>query len=202
MKILSILRKLIYKKKIKSFQEYIAISKNTVIDDSFKLDLRNPKKEKKYLCIGQNSVISGSYIFEKESGHIYIGDRVHIGNSIFISINEIIIEDDVTIAWNCLFYDHNSHSTDWQLRSKDTLQEYSDLQQSGNPILNKNWKVVKSAPIKICGKAWIGTGCIILKGVTVGEGAIVAAGSVVVNDVEAWTLVGGNPARFIKKLIN
>lgn len=43
--------------------------------------------------------------------------------------------------------------------------------------------------------------CTILKGVTIGEGAIVAAGSVVTHDVEPWTLVAGNPARFIKKLI-
>jgi acetyltransferase-like isoleucine patch superfamily enzyme len=39
----------------------------------------------------------------------------------------------------------------------------------------------------------------ILPGVTIGEGAVVAAGSVVVKDVEPWTVVGGNPAKVIKK---
>ena len=43
------------------------------------------------------------------------------------------------------------------------------------------------------------TGAIVLPGVTIGEGAVVAAGSVVTKDVEPWTVVGGNPARFIKK---
>ena len=58
--------------------------------------------------------------------------------------------------------------------------------------------MVKTALIKICSKAWIGMNCIILKGVTIGEGAIVAAGSVVTKDVKPWTMVGGNPAVYIK----
>ena len=52
----------------------------------------------------------------------------------------------------------------------------------------------------MCSKAWIGTGVKVLKGVTIGEGAIVAAGAVVTKDVEPWTMVGGNPAVVIKKL--
>ena len=48
--------------------------------------------------------------------------------------------------------------------------------------------------------AWIGFNSIILKGVTVGRGAVVGAGSVVTNDVPDHTVVAGNPARVIKKL--
>lgn len=48
--------------------------------------------------------------------------------------------------------------------------------------------------------AWIGSGAIILQGVTIGENAVVAAGSVVTKDVEANTIVGGNPAKFIKRI--
>ena len=58
----------------------------------------------------------------------------------------------------------------------------------------KNWENVKSAPIKIKDKAWIGFNSIILKGVTIGEGAIVGAGSVVTKDVADYTIVAGNPA--------
>jgi acetyltransferase-like isoleucine patch superfamily enzyme len=54
-------------------------------------------------------------------------------------------------------------------------------------------------PITVEDNVWIATGAMILPGVTIGEGAVVAAGAVVTKDVEPWTVVGGNPARFIKK---
>ena len=54
-------------------------------------------------------------------------------------------------------------------------------------------------PITIEDNVWIATGATILPGVTIREGAVVAAGSVVVKDVDPWSVVGGNPARFIKK---
>jgi acetyltransferase-like isoleucine patch superfamily enzyme len=47
---------------------------------------------------------------------------------------------------------------------------------------------------------WIGFNSIILKGVTIGEGAVIAAGSVVTKDVSPYTIVGGNPAKFLKKI--
>ena len=59
---------------------------------------------------------------------------------------------------------------------------------------------MNTAPIKICDNAWIGMNCIILKGVTIGEGAIVGAGSVVTKSVPPWTIVGGNPAKVIKEI--
>lgn len=54
-------------------------------------------------------------------------------------------------------------------------------------------------PITIMDNVWIATGAYIMPGITIGEGAVVAAGSVVTKDVELWTVVGGNPAKFIKK---
>ena len=54
-------------------------------------------------------------------------------------------------------------------------------------------------PIVIKDNVWVATGAIVLPGVTIGEGAVVAAGAVVTKDVAPWTVVGGNPAKFIKK---
>lgn len=56
-------------------------------------------------------------------------------------------------------------------------------------------------PIIIMDNVWIATGAIVLPGVTIGEGAVVGAGSVVTKNVEPWTVVGGNPVRVIKKRV-
>lgn len=187
-------------KLMRRIRPYVLLAEDSVYGNGFQVDIRQPKSDKVYLKIGSQCIIDGKFIFEKDSGAITIGDRVHIGNSSFISINSIEIGDDVTIAWDCLFYDHNSHSVDWNERMNDTKQEYEDHIRTGNSIKNKNWSVVKSKPIKICDKVWIGTRCTILKGVTIGEGAIVAAGSVVTKDIPPWTMVGGNPAKYIRTL--
>ena len=188
------------KKMMKHIELYVSLSHDSYYCNNFAVDIRFPQNGHTYLETGSHCVLEGSYYFETSGGHIRIGDRVHIGNSSFISINEIVIEDDVTIAWGCLIYDHNSHSTVWEERKNDTEQEYQDIRAGLNPIANKNWSVVKSAPIHICSKAWIGHGVTILKGVTIGEGAIVGAGSVVTKDVEPWTIVGGNPAKLIRRI--
>ena len=57
------------------------------------------------------------------------------------------------------------------------------------------------APIHIGANAWVAAWSTILPGVTIGEGVVVAAGAVVTKDVESWTIVGGNPAKFIKKRV-
>ena len=57
------------------------------------------------------------------------------------------------------------------------------------------------SPIAIGDDVWIAARAILLPGVGIGDGAVVAAGSVVAKDVEPWTVVGGNPARFLKKRV-
>ncbi len=56
------------------------------------------------------------------------------------------------------------------------------------------------SPVHVGDKSWIGFNSIVLKGVTIGEGAVVGAGSVVTKDVSAWTVVAGNPARVIREI--
>lgn len=67
-------------------------------------------------------------------------------------------------------------------------------------IESSNFELV-TAPITIKDHVWITTNSIISRGVTIGKGAVVAAGSNVVKDVEPWTVVGGNPAKFIKNRV-
>ena len=56
------------------------------------------------------------------------------------------------------------------------------------------------APINIGNNVWIGSNVVVLQGVSIGDWAVIAAGAVVTKDVEAYTIVGGIPAKFIKKV--
>lgn len=108
-------------------------------------------------------------------------DRVKVGNNVMImpdclmmSRGGITIEDGAMIAANVQLISNNHDLHDHQL--------------------------LVCKPVHIGRNAWIGAGATILPGVTVGENAVVAAGAVVTKDVEANTIVGGNPAKLIKKI--
>lgn len=149
-----------------------------------------PKKGAQ-VSVGEGSLIEGTILFDCENGRVIIGDRTFIGNSTLVCAKDIVIGNDVLMAWGCSIVDHNSHSINWSERSGDVSAWIRG---------HKNWSHVKIAPVKIGDKAWIGFNSILLKGVTIGEGAVVAAGSVVTKDVPPWTIVAGNPARVVREL--
>lgn len=105
-------------------------------------------------------------------------------NTIIQCHEEIIIGNHVNIGAGCMIMDSNFHSTDW----RDRLDRRKDIENHRN------------APIKIGDVVFIGARSIICKGVTIGDHAMIAAGSVVVSDVPANEVWGGNPAKFIKKI--
>lgn len=149
--------------------------------------------------IGANSMIGGELIFESESGDITIGDNTFInGGTRIICRDHITIGSNVTIAWGCTLYDHNSHSLAWQERAADIRQQIADVNTGRNFIASKDWTTVKSRPIVIEDKAWLGFGVTVLNGVTIGEGAIIGACSVVRENVPAWNMAFGNPAASVK----
>lgn len=151
--------------------------------------------------IGNYCMLNCNIIFESDQGEVEIGDRCFINaDTNLISRSKISIGNDVTIAWGCTIYDHNAHSFDWSERVKDIESEIYNYENRSDINKGKNWDKVKSRPITICDKVWIGMNCTILNGVTIGEGAIVGACSVVRENVEPWTVVAGNPAKVIKRL--
>jgi len=147
-----------------------------------------------YLDVGEGTIIDGTIITEFRGAKVTFGKHCYMGGSTIISACGIEVGDDVLIAWGGTIYDHNSHALKWSERAMDVKNHYV-----GGPDI-KDWSNVKKDKIKICDKVWIGFNAIILKGVTIGEGAIIASGSVVTKDVPAWTVVGGNPAKVIREI--
>lgn len=101
-------------------------------------------------------------------------------NCVFLDCCQITIGDRVIFGPNVQLYTVN-HEIDPVLRNGTRGPE-------------------KGAPIVIEDDCWIGGGVIITAGVTIGKGSTVAAGAVVIKDVERYTVVGGNPAKVIKTL--
>ena len=81
-----------------------------------------------------------------------------------------------------------------------TVSQGVKLCSAGHDITSKIMELTHK-PIMIGINAWVAGWSIILPGVTIGEGAVVGAGSVVTKDVESWSVVVGNPAKFIKKRV-
>ena len=141
--------------------------------------------------IGKKSLVASSFVFEKEGAIIEIGSNTFMGGSVLSCANKIKIGDNVHIAWNVSILDHNSHPINHYLRRNDLPEQFLE---------KKNWDNVVISPTIICDDAWIGVNVIILKGIEIGAGAIVAAGTVVTKNVPPMTLVAGNPAQVIKEL--
>ncbi|WP_367773606.1 acyltransferase [Flavobacterium sp. WC2421] len=108
---------------------------------------------------------------------IKIGSHVGVSGATISSISSITIGDNVLIGSGVLITDNDAHSISPEFRNDK------------NKILSK--------PIIIENDVFIGARSIILKGVTIGRGALIGAGSVVSKNVDAFAIVGGNPAKKI-----
>ncbi len=143
------------------------------------------------LSIGKDCIVSGNVVFEKEHAFFSVGNGCFIGKTLISVAEGVEIGDDVMISWGVTITDHNSHSLKCSERQRDVR---------GWRVRSKDWSGVKIKKVAIHDKVWIGFNAILLKGVTIGEGAIVGAGSVVSKDVPPFTIVAGNPARVIREV--
>ena len=124
-----------------------------------------------------------SKILVGKKGVLRIGQNVGITSTTIICKEQIAIGNHVRIGGGTIIFDTNFHSTDPEFRSGS--RDHDD---------------VRTSPVSIGDYVFIGTSCIITKGVTIGEKSIVAAGSVVSKSIPANQIWGGNPAKFIKEL--
>jgi acetyltransferase-like isoleucine patch superfamily enzyme len=105
------------------------------------------------------------------------------------------IEDYALISWNVVLMDSYRAPLDPQVRRRE-------LEQIPRRPARRMQGNAPARPIRICRNVWLGFDSCVLPGVTIGEGSIVGARSVVVENVPPFTLVAGNPARVIRPLEN
>ncbi|WP_308501363.1 DapH/DapD/GlmU-related protein [uncultured Alistipes sp.] len=111
------------------------------------------------------------------------GQNIHIGRNVFINAG-------------CQFQDHGGVTL-----GDGTLVGHNVVFATLNHLLDPARRAeMIPAPIVVGRNVWIGSNATILQGVTIGDGAVVAAGAVVTHDVEPRTIVGGVPARMIRRI--
>lgn len=113
---------------------------------------------------------------------LIIGKEVKISNTAIQCTKSITIGDYAMIGGSCKIWDNDFHSLDPKVRRETP---------------NENFE---SEPINIGKNVFIGGFSIILKGVTIGDNSVIAAGSVVSKEIPPNEIWGGNPAKFIRKL--
>lgn len=112
--------------------------------------------------------------------HVQINDSVHIG-----AIEQVVIGDHTLIASRVFISDHNHGS-------------YQVADAESSPSIPPANRPLSSRPVRIGRNVWLGEQVCILPGVTVGDGAIVGANSVVTHDIPPNSIAGGNPARVLR----
>jgi acetyltransferase-like isoleucine patch superfamily enzyme len=124
---------------------------------------------------GKLTILSGRVC---DNPRFVMGNHAELGWNVVISVNkEIIIEDNARVSYDCRISDNDGHPRQADLRAANLPPKLRDIR-----------------PVRICRNAWIGNGTHIMKGVTIGEGAIIGANSVVISDIPPYALALGNPA--------
>ncbi len=167
-----------YKIKYKLTNRNVRIGKNFKVIRGF--SIKGPGK----VIIGDNVLVDGSMYAvtpwtHDESASIIIGNNVFLNGTRFGCAKRIEVGDNCILG-DCRILDTDFHSI---LPGRRNDPEY-----------------IQSSPIKIGKNVWIGLGCVILRGVTIGDNSTVSALSVVHNDVPEYTCYGGNPAVLIKRI--
>jgi acetyltransferase-like isoleucine patch superfamily enzyme len=143
--------------------------------------------------IGSGTMFHGEINIVGSNGSVTIGEWSFVGPGAKLwSRRGITVGNDVQISHGVQIFDNNSHS----LSARERAEHFRALSDQGGDLPPE---AVRDGHIVIEDDVWIGFNAAIMKGVTVGRGAVVAAGAIVTRDVPAYTTVAGNPAREVGK---
>jgi acetyltransferase-like isoleucine patch superfamily enzyme len=149
--------------------------------------------EAKSIRIGKRTIIKGELLTFCHGGAILIGDDCFIGQHTHIwSACAISIGDRVLISHNVNIFDNYTHP----ISAFSRHEQFNQIRSMGHPRDIS----LGEKPVNIENDVLIGCGAIILRGVTLGKGAIIGAGSVVTHSVPPWTIIAGNPAKVIREI--
>lgn len=129
------------------------------------------------------------YIFVAENGILNIGNNVGISSSCIWVKEKVSIGNNVFIGADSIIMDTDAHNLDYRIRSDREVNEKG---------LTKDVLTAKSTPITIGDDVLIGTRCIILKGVKIGNRSIIGSGSVVTKSIPDDCIAAGNPCKVIR----
>jgi len=139
--------------------------------------------------IGEQSMVMCELLLIAPDGRIAIGDWCYLGPQAKLwAMAAMRIGHRVFVSHGVQIFDNNSHS----LSAGERHARYRELRTEGRHLAREN---VAAKPVVIEDDAWIGFNAAILKGVTIGRGAIVGACAVVTHDVPPYAIVVGNPLR-------
>lgn len=171
-----------------------------------RIDLRDPQQNDPAegrrcakLCFKLSQTMPYTEEYESLVKELFCGN-IGEGSRVMPSIkvvrgNSVKIGKNVVIMYNCLMMAAGT------ITIEDDAQVAANVQLISNNHDIHDRKILVCKPVVLKKNCWIGAGASILPGVTVGENAIVGAGSVVTKDVEANTIVAGNPAKVIKHIV-
>lgn len=148
--------------------------------------------KKANVILGNHVIIDGTIECYKK-GMLALGDYSFVGRARIFAAHKVEIGKNVLISDNVIILDSDLHSISASRRLEEALRW-------SNGIFPDVYDGILGESVFIADHVWIGANSVILKGVTIGEGAIVGAGSVVTKDVPPYTIVAGNPARVIREI--
>jgi acetyltransferase-like isoleucine patch superfamily enzyme len=138
-------------------------------------------------------VYSSSIFDVGPGGSIRIGEFAMLNGARLICESQIEIGAYAAISWNVVLMDSYRVPL-------DPSQRRMLIEQAGHPAHALTDPAAPARPIRLQDNVWLGFDVCVLPGVTIGEGSVVGARSVVCNDVPPYTVVAGNPARIIRQL--